>query len=1003
MKKTQSLRRTLNGLMALVVLLQSLAFMLSISLSRVYPMLDAEAFRVFSNTTSSRRQEMDLAIGRLTKTLELASLELSKEVLQISEGYGIVPQVVYQNDEASAVTAQLSAKYITELLRSNNITGGFVILNGSNLNQWDWTAHSTIYIRNSGPEQATFEESNFVMEIGPQEVAQKFNLSISNTWKSELQFDPTVSGDGTIYWKPVWASARYIGTVPGRYGYWMEPYDLLGDGNKVVSYTIPLLDKEGRSFGVIGFEISASHFARSYLPKAELVYPDSFYALTSRKKDELSFDWYIPGSFLAQVYLQQGQVLALEPVSEDDSLYQTRLEGAGDMYCMIHPLAMYSQNSPFSDQQWIMINLVPQNTIHENSKTVHENLVLMIIITAAIAFSVIFMVSYLFTRRISKLSDYVNNLSPHDDIHFERTGMEEIDDLSAAVERINQSVINSAKTTSKILDLTLLPIGGFEIPLDGKQIICTKLVYELLQLEPGTLVTTEKWDTYYRALTRDPLSDEENTYLFQDEKTGRNRFLQILETTTSSGVVGAIVDVTKEIQERRRLARELDYDGLTRLYNRRAFNREVYWRIKENPDQIGVMIFCDLDNLKYINDTFGHDMGDRLIIRASELFREFALQGGVVARISGDEFATYIHGFSSRREARHMVEEQFRYNEAFRIDMPDGESMRPRFSTGISFYPEDADNVKDLLKRADFAMYVAKNRDKGSVQEFDQEAYQNNAFLLDNREAINRLLDDRLIRFALQPIVSLRTGDIYGYEALMRPMLENFKSPNEVLAVASSQSKLSQLERLTIYMGFETMRENLVALKGRKFFINSIPSQMLREDELRLLESLYSDLFPQTVVEVTEAENSTPLRIFEKSNFLRRNSILIALDDYGSGYSSEIRILDIRPDIVKIDMGMIRGIHKDRDKQSLVSNLVEFCHERKIVSIAEGVEEPEDLAELVRLNVDYVQGYYLARPAFTLEEIPPERKEEILELNQRFQGFCEEDTRSEQIVSMEDG
>lgn len=981
--------------MALVVVFQSLAFLLSISLSQAYPMLDAEAFRLLSSTTASRKQELDRSIVRLTKTVEMASRELSDELVEVAESYGIEPQVIYRDDAANAETAQLSGDYAMALIRNSNITGAYVILNGSSLDPGDWTSHAAVYIRSSNPESGTLAEDSCSLEVGHMDVAIEQEIPISDNWKAELRFDPEVPDDGNIYQKPVWAAARYSGTVPGRYGYWTEPYDVLGDGKNVVNYSVPLLDKAGKSYGVIGIELSVAHIAKSYLPQPDLTHADSFYALTTRKEDALEFDWYIPGSFRAQIYLEQGKEVVMDPVDESSSLYETRLEGVGDVYCTVLPLTTYKPNSPFADQQWVLINFVPRSSIHENSQHMRGHLTISIILTGIVAFSAIFLVAFLFTRRISRLSDYVNHLSPHDDIHFERTGLEEIDDLSAAVERLSQSVMNAGKTTSKILDLTLLPVGGFEIPQDGKYVILTKMVYELLQLDPGTPVTGEQWCRYYEQLTRDHLPEEENTYQYEDRKTGAHRFLRILETETSTGIVGAIVDVTKEVQERRRLARELDYDGLTRLYNRNAFKREVSWKIKENPDQIGVMIFCDLDNLKYINDTFGHDMGDRLIIRASELFREFSLQGGVVARISGDEFATYLHGFSSQAEARRIVENQFRHNEAFRIEMPDGDSARPRFSTGMAWYPDDADHVKDLLRLADFAMYEAKNRDKGSVQEFDQASYQRSAYLLENREAINRLLDDCLIRFAFQPIVSLRTGEIYGYEALMRPLLEKFKSPGEVLAVASAQSKLAQLERMIIFMGYQTIREQLPALKGRKLFLNSIPSQMLREEDLRLLEELYSDLFPHVVMEVTEAENNTPQLICDKSSYLHQHHVLIALDDYGSGYSNEIRILGIQPDMVKVDIEMIRGIHQNHDKQTLVSNLIHFCHEKGITVIAEGVETAEELAELVHLKADYVQGFYLGKPCFTFEEIPTERQKEILELNCRYHGIGERDAGEE--------
>ena len=251
------------------------------------------------------------------------------------------------------------------------------------------------------------------------------------------------------------------------------------------------------------------------------------------------------------------------------------------------------------------------------------------------------------------------------------------------------------------------------------------------------------------------------------------------------------------------------------------------------------------------------------------------------------------------------------------------------------------------------------------------------SYLLENREAINRLLDEQLIRFAFQPIVDLKTAEISGYEALMRPLLETFKNPSEVLAVAAAQSKLAQLERMIMLMAFQTIAEHAQEIGECKIFINSIPSQMLNHEDYLILETQYAQHFKRVVFEVTEEESRNAEGLAKKINYIRKDGIQIALDDFGSGYSNEIRILSLLPDIIKIDMEMIQGIHNNVDKQNLVANLVSFCHNKGVKVVAEGIETSADLVTVIEMDVDYAQGYYLGRPAFEFSAINPELQKEI--------------------------
>lgn len=981
MKKTLSLRTQLFGLMALLVFLQSLSLICALFVSRVFFMLDAEAFRLFNSITNNRVQSYNASAGQLVGNMAKQSGALSLAINEIASLAGVPPSEIYLDDELYLQASTAGAEALLDILRTNTVSGAFFIINASNANKADYNAYSAVYIRNSAPVGASKDTSNYLLEIGPIAVSQRFGITTSVNWNLDLDLADLQTERNNFYTQPMQAALQQKRAEMERYGYWSSPVDIFGDGQRDVVFSLPLLDRDGVPYGVLGFEISLPLFNQYYLPNTDLPYRNSFYTITSVDGDTADLRWFIPSSPVSQVYLNQGDKLHLERLSGAE-LYRTQIQGLGGMYCAVQPLQLYSRNSPFYDESWSLISFVPRPVLHETSQGVRGTLILSIALTTVLAFAAIFVLVFITTRKIEGLSSYVQSLTPYMDIHFAPTKIREIDELTAAVERLNKSVVNASKTTSKILELTLLPIGGYEISDDMNQVILTEYVYKLLQLDASRQISKAEWEEIHSRLIAHPAQAYEKIYQCQVGK-GETKWLRILETATDTGKVGVILDVSKDIEEHRRLAHELDYDALTRLLNRTAFKREAHLQIKNEPGKIGAMIFSDLDNLKCINDTFGHDMGDRLIMRAGEMFRSFERYGGIVSRISGDEFAIYMHGFRSQAEAKELIYRQYRENLDYSLKTPDGSDRKIRYSSGIAFYPEDSDNVTDLLKLADFAMYEAKHICKGEVYEFNRESYQTKSYLLENREAINRLLDEELIYFVFQPIVDLRTGRIFAYEALMRPLLDNFKSPLEILSVAEAQSKLGQLERLVMFKAFAYAQEHLEELRDAKLFVNSIPSQVLTDEDFAGLGARFSDVFGKIVVEITEAENDAPALLNQKVQLVRKNNMGgLAIDDFGSGYSNEIRIISINPDIVKIDMELVSNIDTNEDKRVLVENLTSFCRLKGILTVAEGVERREELEMFVRLGIDYAQGYYVQRPQAALLPIPEQIAAEIRALHE---------------------
>ncbi|MDR2295540.1 MAG: EAL domain-containing protein [Clostridiales Family XIII bacterium] len=437
-------------------------------------------------------------------------------------------------------------------------------------------------------------------------------------------------------------------------------------------------------------------------------------------------------------------------------------------------------------------------------------------------------------------------------------------------------------------------------------------------------------------------------------------------------------EMTRQLRQRRE---EMEYlaghDGDTGLLNRSFFMRGVYDLINARPDEVGALLYCGLDNLKHINDTFGREAGDKYILLAARMFRIFEADGALSARLSGDEFALYLHGFADAETAfdkvRTFVQEQLGKH-MFAVH---GVSHKLRSSIGVAIYPQDTRFVDDLVRFAAYAMYEVKRRNRGSIARFDSAAYSKSRGFFDKQIAFETLLDERQIHFAFQPIVDMRNGSVFGYEALMRAKLPDFPSPLDILDIAENQAKLLLLEKLTFEVLFAWMDGRCGALGGKKIFFNIISDHFLNESEMPHIHPNHREIIPHLVFELLE--NSAESRDFMKNiaAFRKRFGAMIALDDYGTGHSNHYRLLNLEADIVKIDRFFIADIHRNEDKRVLMEDIVAFCYSKDIKILAEGVEKPEELRVCMRLGIDYAQGYYFAEPAFALLDPAADFKEKL--------------------------
>lgn len=615
-----------------------------------------------------------------------------------------------------------------------------------------------------------------------------------------------------------------------------------------------------------------------------------------------------------------------------------------------------------------------------------ETLIMICIIINIFGISMSFYDEYKLIKPLGVISEKVKNSDPSKHLKIKKTNVEEIDNLSEAIENLSEKVADSSSKLSQIIKLFNMPIGAFEYRKNGSLVYCTEGFFKIIGVETLGSEATYFYRSFFEEIideiTKNPEMDMKEIYRI-DKSSGRKIWVKLKTHEEEAKKFGVIIDVTQDVIDKQKIEYERDYDSLTNILNRRAFYNEVTEKLNKKNLKIGAFIMWDLDNLKYVNDTYGHDYGDNYIRKAAMTLKKFEQYGGLVARRSGDEFLVFLYGFDRENEVRNIVENIHECVENSYINLPNGRTLKLRASTGIAWYPKDAVTFDELSRFSDFAMYKIKKTVKGSISEFNRNEYDEDYFLLNSQEDLNKLLDEELVRYAFQPIIRADNGEIFAYEALMRSELESLKKPLDIIKLATADSRLYEIEKLTFFKSLESYVENQKYFKNKKLFINSIPNYVLVNDDLKNFEKMYWRYLDNIVVEILENEQSNTKGTSEKIKLISSWNSQVAIDDFGSGYNNEAVLLEMTPDYVKIDMEIVRGINEDLNRQQICKNLISYAKQRNIKVVAEGVEYEEELEKLIELGVDYLQGYYFSRPEFVPSEIPAEKRDMVLRINRK--------------------
>lgn len=455
-----------------------------------------------------------------------------------------------------------------------------------------------------------------------------------------------------------------------------------------------------------------------------------------------------------------------------------------------------------------------------------------------------------------------------------------------------------------------------------------------------------------------------------------------------SGFRGVARDISKEKSSVDQLYYLANNDTLTGLYNRTRFTEELerITRKQARTEIKGAVILIDIDRFNYMNNTYGHQIGDRMLVHVSQVLKETLRNDDFIARVGGDDFAivlSNVEGDDAKRRAEYMLERL--HESPFRSEYKE---IKLTATAGISHFPKDGETADQLLGNANVALREARARGQGRCSVYDEAQLKQHdvSRRMEQLDFVTRCLDDveNRLKLHFQPIISLKDNPSKKerYEVLLRFIDDEdaYVAPIKYIEVAEEYGLISKIDLTVCEQSLEALDKWQKLGKDITLCVN-VSGRTFDDDEAMgkmadMIEK--AKIKPGTfVLEITE---TFALKDMDKMRRLisefKKLGVLFALDDCGVGYSSLNYIRELELDYIKIDGSFIRDLHRSADDDAFVKAIQDIAQRMNVMTVAEMVEEPETVAYLKRLGINYAQGYLFAMPA-------PELPEEFSELHKK--------------------
>ncbi|TBU94848.1 GGDEF domain-containing protein [Stutzerimonas kirkiae] len=438
------------------------------------------------------------------------------------------------------------------------------------------------------------------------------------------------------------------------------------------------------------------------------------------------------------------------------------------------------------------------------------------------------------------------------------------------------------------------------------------------------------------------------------------------------GVVTHYIAVFSDLSALKRSREELDYlahyDPLVSLPNRLLFSERAKHDLERarSGRRKGALLLIDLDHFKDINESLGHSLGDALLQEVARRLKGHQKENMTLARLGGDEFALLCEDCSADQAAALALRLIDSLNVPYNLA---GNELFSTASIGIVLYPEEVQNVEQLLRNADSALFKAKGSGRSTYAFYSQELTSQAQQRLELASSLRQALEQQQLRVHYQGIYDLSNGRIVSFEALVRWLHpeQGLIPPAAFIPIAEESGMISAIDHWVLEEACRQMQLWLSQGKVLRFVSVNISSRLFSHADLdqhiaRILRR--TGLEPRYLeLEITEsAVMEDPDAASVLLARLRALGVRLAIDDFGTGYSSLLRLKSMKVHKLKIDQGFISGLPDDQEDAAITRSVIGLAHNLGLCVVAEGVETAEQAAFLLQEGCDFGQGYGFARP-----------------------------------------